>query len=170
MYTKYEFYSLVFTRAGLCFVYVLRLTTIYKNSIIGNAVIIFTSAFRKHFYDVTYVAYAHRVYGLHGYRVFGTTFQTVYCVREPIGVNVHTLLLFISSVVVKHVGCSYCVRMFDRLPLNPNGAGRYWVHAELWRRWRVEYVKRVRYLIPAEYVLHVARIVSRVCFVVHGTH
>lgn len=101
---------------------------------------IFTSTFRKHFYDATYVAHADCVHGLHGHLIFGTALQAFHSVSEPVGIHVHTLMWFVAGVVVKHVGCGDGVRLFDLIPLDPNGAGRYRIYAELrWQR-RVEYV------------------------------
>jgi len=123
---------------------------------------LFTSTFRVHFYDTTYIAHADRVHGLHGHRIFGTALQPFHRVRETVRVHVNTLLSFVARVVVEHVCCGHGVRLFDRLPLDPDGAGRYRIYGEFGRQRRVEYVDCVRYLIPAEYVLHVARVIARV--------
>lgn len=129
-----------------------------------------TSAFGVHLFDVADPAGADRVHGLHGYRVLGAALQPVDGVREPVRIHVHPLQLVAAYCPIsKHVGGGHSVRLFHRFPLDEYGAGRDGVHVEFgWRR-RVEHVHRVRYLIPAEYVLHVTRVIAPVRLVVHRT-
>lgn len=132
----------------------------------------FTSAFREHLLDATDVADADRVHGLHGYRVFGSTLQAVDGVCEPVGVHVYPFWLVVTGPVGDHVtGDGHgAVRLLDRFPLDQYGTGRDRIRLELGRRRRIQHVDRVRYLIPAEHVLHVTRVVTAVRFVVHGAH
>lgn len=109
-----------------------------------------------------------RVHGLHGYCVLGTALEPVNRVREPVRIHVHSAWGFVPGPINQHVACGHRVRLFDRFPLDQYRAGRDGIYVEFrWRR-RVQDIERVTYLIPAEYVLYVARIVARVHFVIHG--
>jgi len=128
-----------------------------------------TSTFGVHLFNMADLADADGIYGLHGHRVFGAALQPVNGVRKSVGVYVHPLRLVAARSVNEHVGSGHGVRLLDRFPLNEYGAGRDGVHVEFWcRRW-IQYVYRVRYLIPAEDVLNVTRVIAPVRLVVHGT-
>lgn len=135
-----------------------------------NEMLFITSAFGVHLFDVTESTGADRVYCLHGHLVLGAALQPVHGVREPVGIHVHPLRLVAAGPVSEHVASGNGVWLFDRLPLDEYGAGRDGVHVEFGRGRRMEHVDRVRYLIPAEHVLHVTRVIARVRLVVHGAH
>lgn len=95
----------------------------------------FTSAFGEYFFGMTDHTSSDCVYGLHGYRTFGSASQVVNGVRRSIGINVYLMWLVVVSAVSQHVSRGNGVRSFDWFPLDQNSTGRYGVHVEFWR-WR----------------------------------